>query len=267
VTVTNANGCSSTAEAVIPFAGCAAVGAEDWPENPEGWYPVGVSTVLKDAAVNEEWVLQLPLTVTPPTADVSLPVSAFLPTSITGLPEGIEAVGDFSQAVPVDGAWCLELSGTATEVGSYAVTVTGTFYIEFFGSVFPAPGFSFMKALVVTEADELPAVAGCTYDWASNYNPSATVDDGSCAILGCLEPGACNYQPLATLAAACDHSCFGCTYPDAENYDASATLDDGSCTFPAGETLATCMWDGDGNAYINSNDLLLFLGQYDTPCD
>jgi hypothetical protein len=216
---------------------------------------------------SEEWVLQLPSTVTPPTADVILPVTAFLPTSVSGLPEGIEVTGDFSQAVSVDDAWCMELSGTATEAGTYAVTVTGTFYLEFFGSVFSAPGFSFVKALVVSPEADVAPVAGCTYVWASNFNPNANVDDGSCAIVGCLEPGACNYQPLATLAAACDYTCLGCTYPDANNFDATATQDDGSCTFPDGGTLTTCMWDGDGNAYINSNDLLLFLGQYDTPCD
>ena len=266
-TVTNANGCSSTAEAVIPFAGCAAIGADDWPQNPEGWYPIGVSTALLNGPYSEEWVLQLPSTVTPPTADVILPVTAFLPTSVSGLPEGIEVTGDFSQAVSVDDAWCMELSGTATEAGTYAVTVTGTFYLEFFGSVFSAPGFSFVKALVVSPEADVAPEAGCTYVWASNFNPNANVDDGSCAIVGCLEPGACNYQPLATLAAACDYTCLGCTYPDAENFGAAATQDDGSCTFPDCGALTTCMWDGDGNAYINSNDLLLFLGQYDTPCD
>lgn len=267
LTITNASGCSRSAAVTIPFAGCGAIGASDWPENPEGWYPEGASTVLRNAPLSAEWVLQLPESVVPPTADVTLPVTAFLPQSVTGLPEGVEATADFSQAVPVDGAWCMALSGEPAAVGTYAVTVTGTFYIEFFGSVFAAPGFSFVKPLVVVEAEAVPAVVGCTYVWASNYNPNATEDDGSCAIVGCLEPGACNYQPLAGLAAACDYSCYGCTYSEAENFDPAASADDGSCTFPPATDSGTCMWDGDGNNYINSNDLLLFLGQYDTPCD
>ena len=50
----------------------------------------------------------------------------------------------------------------------------------------------------------LAGVLGCTERGVSNYNPLATVDDGSC--------------------------CFdGCTDPTAENYQEEATCDDGSC--------------------------------------
>ena len=47
-------------------------------------------------------------------------------------------------------------------------------------------------------------IQGCTEVGASNYNPNATIDDGSC----------CN---------------DGCTDPNAENYNPDATCDDGSC--------------------------------------
>ena len=50
-------------------------------------------------------------------------------------------------------------------------------------------------------------VPGCMDPLASNYNPAATVDDGSC-----------------TFAA-------GCTDPAADNYDPSANLNDGSCQY------------------------------------
>lgn len=267
LTITNAQGCSASTHAVIPFAGCTAIGASDWPAEAQGLYPVGYTSVATAMPFTEEWVLQLPSAVTPPTADYALPVTAFLPESISGLPEGVVATANFEDAVPVDGAWCLELSGQINSPGTYPITVHGTYYIELFGSTFPAPGFSYMKALVVEELEEVPAVEGCTYFWAANFNPQATVDDGSCTIAGCMEPGACNYEPLATAMTACDFSCYGCTYAEATNYDLNATRDDGSCTFPAGSGDGGCMWDGDGNNYINSNDLLLFLGQYDTPCD
>ncbi len=45
-------------------------------------------------------------------------------------------------------------------------------------------------------------ILGCTDPTANNYNPSATVDNGSCIytgpVLGCTDPAANNYNPLAT---------------------------------------------------------------------
>ena len=83
-------------------------------------------------------------------------------------------------------------------------------------------------------------ILGCTDPNATNYNPLATVDDGSCIIPtnpiipGCMDPNATNYNPLATVD---DGSCIlpisGCMDPTATNYDPNATVDDGSCVYPA----------------------------------
>ncbi|KPJ54804.1 hypothetical protein AMJ47_03050 [Parcubacteria bacterium DG_72] len=80
-------------------------------------------------------------------------------------------------------------------------------------------------------------IPGCTDPEALNYNPEATVDDGSCIyeIPGCMDPVAINYNPEATVD---DGSCEyeppvipGCTDPEALNYDPAATIDDGSCEY------------------------------------
>ena len=39
---------------------------------------------------------------------------------------------------------------------------------------------------------------GCTDPNATNYNPLATIDDGSCMFCGCMDPNASNYNPGAT---------------------------------------------------------------------
>jgi len=82
-------------------------------------------------------------------------------------------------------------------------------------------------------------VAGCTNSEAVNYNPLATIDDGSCAFSG--------------------PNISGCTDPDALNYDPLAMSDDGSCILPA-----TC----DGTSFLNVDSLGdlnwgITLGSYD----
>ena len=51
------------------------------------------------------------------------------------------------------------------------------------------------------------AACGCTDPNASNYDPTATTDDGSCLYAGCIDPNALNYDP-------------------------NASIDDGSCLYP-----------------------------------
>ncbi len=51
-------------------------------------------------------------------------------------------------------------------------------------------------------------IYGCTDPEALNYNPEATIDDGSCI-----------------------YDIYGCTDPEAINYNPEATIDDGSCIY------------------------------------
>jgi gliding motility-associated-like protein len=79
------------------------------------------------------------------------------------------------------------------------------------------------------------SIYGCTDATALNYNPTANVDDGSCIydILGCTDPAANNYNPLATINdGSCTYDILGCTDPNALNYNPAANVDDGSCEYP-----------------------------------
>lgn len=56
-----------------------------------------------------------------------------------------------------------------------------------------------------------PEVLGCTDPEATNYNPKANKDDGSCTyvaeVLGCTDPNATNYNPNATKDdGSCEYS-------------------------------------------------------------
>ena len=90
-------------------------------------------------------------------------------------------------------------------------------------------------------------ILGCTISVACNYNPEATINDGSCDFiscyqLGCTDTSACNYDPEAAINdGSCDYtSCLeqGCMNASACNYNSEAVIDDGSCEY---ESCAGCM--------------------------
>jgi hypothetical protein len=96
-------------------------------------------------------------------------------------------------------------------------------------------------------------VLGCTDPLALNYNPQATINNGSCIYNlaeGCMDQGACNYNASAIFDdGSCEYiTCAGCTDSDATNYDNTATIDDGSCSY---EVIEGCT---DANA-LNYNPL------------
>ena len=98
------------------------------------------------------------------------------------------------------------------------------------------------EAVMITVVDvPVAPVPGCTDPTATNYNPNATQDNGSCTyppqpVPGCTDSNATNFNPNATTD---DGSCVyqpppvpGCTDPTATNYNPNATQDNGSCTYP-----------------------------------
>ncbi len=84
-----------------------------------------------------------------------------------------------------------------------------------------------------------PILLGCTDPNASNFNPDATDDDGSCeyAIFGCTDEEAVNYNPDATDDdGSCFYVIFGCMDVLALNFNPDANTDDGSCIYPPSPT-------------------------------
>jgi uncharacterized protein (TIGR02145 family) len=123
------------------------------------------------------------------------------------------------------------------------------------------------------------ACLGCMISLACNYDPAATVNDGSCEFLSCLnfgcnDPLACNYDANAdyndgtcVYASApydCNGDCvedtdgdgvcdvyetYGCTDTTACNYNDTVTEDDGNCTYAVDpfDCFGLCVNDTDGD--------------------
>ena len=114
-------------------------------------------------------------------------------------------------------------------------------------------------------------VDGCTDSTATNYDATATEDDGSCVpfVYGCTDETACNYDEANNTddnsceypldGFNCDGSCVdtdgdtvcdeaeiaGCTDSTAFNFDEAATDDDGSCEEVTEGCLDTELANGD----------------------
>ena len=100
-----------------------------------------------------------------------------------------------------------------------------------------------------------PNTPGCTDSSATNYNPLATIDDGSCiyVISGCTNPDALNYN---SEAVEDDGSCIilGCTDENATNYNPDATDDNGSCEY-SNSSILNGLWNIISLEYSTEIDL------------
>jgi uncharacterized protein (TIGR02145 family) len=144
-------------------------------------------------------------------------------------------------------------------------------------NVFTPLGFSEIEL-------QVNSILGCTEINSVNYNPVATINDGSCINynFGCTDPDACNFDSEANtdfyncLYEDCNGECggdaiinecgcvggttgnepqycFGCTDPYAINYDQIATFDDNTCDYP---NIGDISMDG----LINVTDIVFLVG-------
>ena len=108
---------------------------------------------------------------------------------------------------------------------------------------------NFNPSATVDDGSCIYGIYGCTAPAALNYDPVATVDDGSCVyvVYGCTDLNAINYNPMANADdGSCYYNYYGCTDPNAANYDPAANVDDGSCQF-----AYDCYGEVNGSAYFD----------------
>ena len=123
------------------------------------------------------------------------------------------------------------------------------------------PGFG---SYIVYSFDPVTVVPGCTLMAACNWDPIATINDGSCTWAtglfdcdgNCTVESDCNGECGGTAeldecgeCSGDNSSCSGCTDEEALNYDSDATLDDGTCEYDDGFTFTHSL--GFGNNLIS----------------
>lgn len=105
-------------------------------------------------------------------------VVGFEVNGVSGVPEGLTidiAAGD---QVAYNNQACLGLSGDVLLEGSYTLEISGTLLLSILGAPFSIEGIVLTHQIEVTpNTDGIP---GCIYDFAGNFNPIATYDDGTC---------------------------------------------------------------------------------------
>jgi len=105
---------------------------------------------------------------------------------------------------------------------------------------------------------ETVEILGCTDPDALNYNPDATLDDGSCQyeIPGCMDPSANNYNPQATVSnGSCTYGGGGSVRP---RFNISKTVEQDFVN-PGGEAAYTivveCLGSGVARNTVLTDDL------------
>jgi hypothetical protein len=126
----------------------------------------------------------------------------------------------------------------------------------------------------------MSGIFGLAITGGADFDPTYFSVGGSNCVYGCNVLAACNYDATANILviSTCSFDdCAGCTYDFASNYyplDSEGnpitegfvppSVDDGSCVF---DLSNPCPADINQDGYINTGDLLVFLGAFGTVCD
>ena len=130
-------------------------------------------------------------------------------------------LGGYHNAIEVSQTTFLALGNTSNGGFSFGYGATGSFIpttAQTYYYVCQPHASGGMKGVIIAQQT---AVLGCTDSVSCNYDPNATVDDGSCyGVLGCMDPLATNYNSVACID---DGSCIYYTCADAAPTGLSST--------------------------------------------
>ena len=177
-------------------------------------------------------------------------------------PAGCTSIGNYLAVWP--SSWNVSASGTYTatvDLSAANLQGTGTWSVLLYNGWSTGGSVTYDVTWTIQDVcpnGGAPDVPGCTESAACNYNPEATLDNGTCLYDDALGECGGDCTADADEDGVCDSDEIpGCTNADADNYNPNATDDDGSCTFSP-----ECPGDFDDSGVIGVNDVLIALGEF-----
>ena len=220
------------------LATCADIGSGFWNAYELGFYAdEPIPTHMLGVPTQQDLVLHLPNLLNEPSTGSQYEVMAWDSLEFSGLPPGL-AWSELPQVVAPNSQTCIPYEGTPAQTGLFEVSVTGDMTLSIFGQ--PLDAGQITVSIVVQVLPNPDPIPGCAYQHAVNFNPIATVDDGSCEFTGCTDPQAENFEPYAS-------------------------IDDGTCDVDSG--ITECIADTDGDSFVTTTDLLNLLAAFGSACE
>lgn len=155
---------------------CNNIGDGVWNSLVLGVYPATTTSIPYGLTWERDLILNVPGTYD--YLGNTYDVVGFEILDVAGVPTGLTSELSAGGQVPYNQQTCLGLSGDVLEEGSYTIEITGTMLLSVLGNPYSVEGIVLTHQIEVTpNTDGIP---GCIYDFAGNFNPIATYDDGSC---------------------------------------------------------------------------------------
>jgi len=215
---------------------CDEIGDEAWLQLPSGVFPQQQGIIL-GVDTTTDVVFHTAATLFDAASQVTYGIAFFEFAAWSGLPEGLGIDVPAASSSP-ESQVCMQLTGMPAEVGVFYPVLSGEMFISLFGQPFSIGTQEFSFELTIVAGED--PITGCTYLTAANFNPFATVDNGSCSFPGCLDPEALNFSP-------------------------HFNVDGGGCIYDSGNP--DCPSDITGDGVVTVGDLLELLSSFGEECE
>jgi hypothetical protein len=239
------------------YLSCDTSNQVDWSLYGTGIYP-SESEMDYGLVNSNDIILNISDIYTEPSSQNTYDVISFSLEIVTGFPQLLEysvnGVPNSTVTAVVGEQICVNLAGIPVNSGVFDVLLSGTITLDIFGNSFDVEA-EFLHQLTIDPP--LGDILGCTYNSAVNFNPVATIEDGSCVFEGCTDVLALNFDIQATID---DGSCLY-----AEQYCGPGTYWDEQLQQCA--VVEDCPGDMNNDGEVSTTDLLMMLGFYGTDCN